>query len=77
MTAAARIRIAARPDLVEVFIERAEARALLFAAGELDLRDAVDVLQRDAESSGLVAAIGQDEVQTILRDAFHAVRGPQ
>jgi hypothetical protein len=32
------------------------------------------VLQIAAEESGLVAAIGQDEVQRIIADAFHKVR---
>jgi hypothetical protein len=68
---------AARPDPVEVFELRAWARAKLYQADELDLHDAVDVLQRDAERDGLVDAIGQDKVQAILRDAFHAVRGDQ
>jgi hypothetical protein len=60
--------------LVEVFTARAEARALLWQAGEFDLHEAVDKLQHDAERDGLVAAIGQDEVQRIMADAFAAVR---
>jgi hypothetical protein len=60
-------------DPVAVFIARAEARALLFAAGEFDLHTAVDVLQADAERDGIVAAIGQDEVQRIIAEAFAAV----
>jgi hypothetical protein len=58
----------------EIFRERAEARAILWAAGEYDLHEAVDVLQADAERTGLVAEIGQDAVQTILATAFTAVR---
>jgi hypothetical protein len=64
-----------RLDPLEVFVARAEARAMLWAAYEFDLHEAVDVLQRDAERTGLVAAIGQDAVQRIIRDAFHSVRG--
>ncbi len=76
MTAAARKRAdpAARPDARAVFIARAEARALLWQAGELELHEAVDVLQEAAVRDGLVAELGQDAVQKIMRDAFAAVR---
>lgn len=80
MTAAAR-KLAphsppvARVDPLKAFIARAEARAVLWAAGEIDLQEAVDKLQRDAERTGLVAAIGQDEVQAIIAEAFASVRG--
>jgi hypothetical protein len=57
-----------------IFKERCEARAILFAAGEYDLHDAVDVLQAAAEASGLVDEIGQDAVQTIMAEAFGRVR---
>jgi hypothetical protein len=60
-------------DPVTVFIARTEARALLWAAGEFDLHEAVDKLQADAERDGLVAAIGQDEVQRIIAEAFALV----
>ena len=62
-----------RVDIVAAFIARAEARALLYAANEFDLHEAVDKLQADAERDGLVAAIGQDEVQRIIAEAFSAV----
>ena len=76
MTAAARSSTnpAARPSALEVFIARAEARALLWQAGEFDLHQAVDELQAAAERDGLVAEIGQDEVQAILAKAFGEVR---
>jgi hypothetical protein len=75
-TAAARIAAEAMPraDPLEVFAIRCRARARLFAAGEIDLHIAVDELQIAAEESGLVAAIGQDEVQRIIADAFRKVR---
>ena len=57
-----------------IFKERCEARAILFATGEYDLHDAVDVLQTAAEASGLVDEIGQDAVQTIMAEAFGRVR---
>ena len=40
----------------------------------IDLHEAVDVLQADAVSTGLVAGLGQDRVQQIIADAFHEVR---
>jgi hypothetical protein len=63
-----------RIDLLTVFKARAEARAILWAACEIDLHEAVDVLQADAVSTGLVAEVGQDAVQAILCDAFHRFR---
>jgi hypothetical protein len=77
MTAAARnpAAPAVRVSALAVFVARAQARATLWRqAGEFDLHQAVDVLQIAAEESGLVAAIGQDEVQRIIADAFHKVR---
>jgi hypothetical protein len=59
-----------RPSSLDVFRERAWARAYPWRAGELDLHEAVDVLQRDAERDGLVKRIGQDAVQQILAAAF-------
>jgi hypothetical protein len=63
-----------RLDPLVVFRARAEARALLWHCGALDLHEAVDVLQHDAERTGLVDAIGQDEVQAIIATAFHRHR---
>ena len=57
----------------DVLRARAEARALLFAAGELDLHLAVDELQRAAAETGLLATIGQDAVKAIMAEAFGAV----
>jgi hypothetical protein len=59
---------------IDAFRERAWARAYLWAAGDLDLHEAVDPLQFDAEASGLVARAGQDAVQRILADAFRSFR---
>jgi hypothetical protein len=58
----------------EIFRARAETRAVLFAACEFDLHEAIDVLQADAMATGLVAQIGQDTVQQIMSDAFARVR---
>jgi hypothetical protein len=60
-----------RPDPVEVFRERAEARAYLVECGELSLHDAVDQLQSDAERDGL----DPDTAQALMAEAF-AVRRP-
>jgi hypothetical protein len=61
----------------DVFRERAEARAILWSAGEYDLCQAVDVLQADAERTGLLELIGQDAVQAIMAAPFGAARAPQ
>jgi hypothetical protein len=74
MSAAASRKPAAKLDPVEIFRARCEARAVLFASGEITLHDAVDGLQADAVASGLVARIGQDEVQRIMAQAFGTVR---
>jgi hypothetical protein len=60
----------AGPSGREIFAARCQARAYLFAAGEIGLHEAVDVLQHDAEATGLVDELGQDEVQRILAEAF-------
>jgi hypothetical protein len=59
-----------RINLLDVFIERAEARAYLWSIGELTLHEAVDVLQADAERDGLIERVGADTLQQILSDAF-------
>src|SRR5262245_15663123 len=66
---------AALADSVEIFTVRCEARAYLWADNEIaDLHEAVDELQASAVRDGLVAKLGQDEVQRILADAFASVR---
>jgi hypothetical protein len=60
----------AKPALIEIFRERAEARCLLVANGLMELQDAVDELQEVAVAQGLVATHGQDEIQHILSEAF-------
>jgi hypothetical protein len=62
------------PPLLDAFIERADARALLWSIGEIELQEAVDKLQHDAERCGLVDMIGQDRVQQIISDAFRPYR---
>jgi hypothetical protein len=64
-------------SLLDIFTERAGARAFLWAEGEFDLAEAVDRLQQDAERDGLVACLGQDHVQEILARAFRAFSGYQ
>jgi hypothetical protein len=59
-----------RPDSLEVFRERAEARATLCANGLMELQAAVDELQEVAVSQRLVATHGQDRIQEILAESF-------
>jgi hypothetical protein len=75
MTAAALrvITTDASPSAVDVFIARAEARALLWKVGALELTEAVDILQYAAVPTGVVTELGQDEVQSIMAHAFHEV----
>jgi hypothetical protein len=68
MTAVAAIE--RRVDPLDVFIERAEARAYLWSIGEFELAEAVDVLQHDAERDGLIEQYGQDAIQQIIAAAF-------
>ena len=65
---------AVRPSALEVFIVRAEVRALLWQAGEFDLHQSVDELQAAAERDGLVTLLGQDAVQEIISKAFGVVQ---
>jgi hypothetical protein len=59
---------------VEVFVARAEARARLVCEGDLDMHEAVDVLQAAALQTGVVDALGQDRVQATMAKAFASVR---
>jgi hypothetical protein len=61
-----------KPLLIEAFVLRCWARARLCAEVEMSLHEAVDVLQQDAENSGLVNLIGQDAVQAIMAAKFGA-----
>jgi hypothetical protein len=56
--------------VVTAFCARCEARAWLVAEGEITLHEAVDELQASAVASGIVDAIGQDAVQSIMSAAF-------
>jgi len=56
------------------FVARAEARAILFDAGDFGLHEAVDPLQVYAEDSGLIDQIGQDAVQWTMAHVFEPVR---
>jgi hypothetical protein len=73
MTAATR-KTAVRPSAIEIFVARAEARAMVWQAGEFDLHEAIDVLHAAAERDELIAAIGQDEVQRLMTEPFAQVR---
>ena len=56
--------------LLVIFRERCEARALLVAETLVLLQDAVDELQQAAIDQELVDYFGQDEIQSIMSDAF-------
>src|SRR5262249_42296064 len=73
VTVAAR-KPASKPSPLAVFIARAEARALLWQAGEFNLHEAVDELWAIAHRAGLVAELGADRVQHLLAEAFAPVR---
>jgi hypothetical protein len=71
MTAAAAINHqSAKPDPLDVFLARAEARAHLVAAGLYTLQESVDTLQESAAAQGLLKQYGQDEIQRILSESF-------
>lgn len=70
MPASAAIDQNAKPDALEIFRERAEARAQLVAHGLHSLQDTVDTLQAAAETQGLVKRHGQDRIQEILAESF-------
>jgi hypothetical protein len=55
---------------IVVFRERCEARAMLVGNGLMTLIEAIDGLQAAAETQGLVARYGQDEIQQVLSEAF-------
>jgi hypothetical protein len=62
----------ARPDTVEVFKLLCWARGHLWREGfYVEIADAVDPLGQWAVDHGLLARIGQDEVQRLIADEFH------
>jgi hypothetical protein len=68
--AAAINRQSAKPDQLEIFRLRCEARLLLIHNGLMDFHLAIDELQESAVAQGLVATYGQDRVQEIMSLAF-------
>lgn len=74
MIAATALQTDTFAEPLDVLTVRAETRAYLFGVGEFELIEAVDELQDYAERSGLVARIGQDEVQSIIATAFAPYR---
>jgi hypothetical protein len=56
-----------------VLLARAEARALLYAACEFDLEEAITPLTRYAFDSGIVDQIGAERAYAIVRQAFAGV----
>lgn len=74
MSAATAANKPAQATELAIFRARCEARAILYAALEFDLHEAVDVLQSHALASGLVDEIGQDAVQAIISEPLGRVR---
>jgi predicted branched-subunit amino acid permease len=74
MSAATVVNKPAQATKLVIFTARCEARAILYAACEFDLHEAVDVLQAHALASGLVDEIGQDAVQAIISEPLGRVR---
>jgi hypothetical protein len=56
-----------------VLLARAEARAILYAACEFDLEEAVAPLTRYALDSGIVNEIGAERAYAIVKMAFAEV----
>lgn len=59
---------------INVLAARADARAYLYAIGELEISDAVDALEEFARKSGLTREIGVDAVQAVIAQAFEPYR---
>jgi hypothetical protein len=57
-------------DPLRILQARAEARAMLFAASEFDLDEALAPLYSYAIESGVIEEFGMDLVTNILHDAF-------
>jgi hypothetical protein len=58
------------PSLLDVFLARCEARAIMVVYGMMHPHDAVDGLQAAAVAQGLVAEFGQDAIQQLMAQAF-------
>jgi hypothetical protein len=62
------------PDNKKIFRELCHARALRFAASDLELQEAVDWLADWAMRKGLACDHGQDWVQAVMAEEFAKVR---
>jgi hypothetical protein len=49
---------------------RAEAQAMLFAAGHVEFEDAIEVLRLYAIESGLTAKLGTETIDALIYDPF-------
>jgi hypothetical protein len=59
-----------KASALEIFRERAEARATLVHNGLMDLQTAVDGLQESAAAQWLLKEFGQDAIQEIMAESF-------
>jgi hypothetical protein len=62
------------PSLVEILSMLARSAASSYEVHPLDMADVIDPLQYFAEATGLVDAIGNDRVQSLLAEPFARVR---
>lgn len=60
---------------IDFFKARCEARAQLWATGQISLHEAVDVLQHWA-AEYLLGDVSQDEIQKIMAQAFEGRSKP-
>ena len=68
--------MARKLDPIEILTARAEARSYLWAIGQYDLEEAVELLYLYAISSGLVAQLGMNGVRALIEAAFDNRREP-
>lgn len=57
-------------DPLRILLSRAEARAVLYRAGEFDLYDAVAPLFVYADDAGIIEELGEAAVLALIRQAF-------
>jgi hypothetical protein len=57
-------------DPLRVLLSRAEARAVLYRAGEFDLYHAVAPLFVYADDAGIIKELGEAAVLALIRQAF-------
>src|SRR5277367_983942 len=74
MSVLTQIEAAGTVPLQDIFRGHCEIRTFLWTEHQIELQEAVDGLQAFAERTGLVSAIGQDQVQQFMAAPFALVR---